>query len=233
MTTTSLEGIVTAKLEVKLGQPTGARPGAPPPCLRTAKAFPFQHQAPASGAVRRPCHRGPAAKAKSRARAAAYQAAKAAAAVASVSAAQESESESTPATPGPGEAPSTPAPNAPLAAPKPLNILPSPPASDGQRLVVSVGRGERLPSFSQLDGQDDAISSPSSSAEVEDDIPVLVLGGVRGASCSFSKRYSAPPARVRHPVRGLVTFDEARRDRKDVFMYVNTSSDYTWVSNPA
>ena len=233
MTTTSLEGIVTAKLEVKLGQPTGARPGAPPPCLRTAKAFPFQHQAPASGAVRRPCHRGPAAKAKSRARAAAYQAAKAAAAVASVSAAQDSESESTPATPGPGEAPSTPAPNAPLAAPKPLNILPSPPASDGQRLVVSVGRGERLPSFIQLDGQDDAISSPSSSAEVEDDIPVLVLGGVRGASCSFSKRYSAPPERVRHPVRGLVTFDEARRDRKDVFMYVNTSSDYTWVSNPA
>ena len=232
MTTTSLEGIVTAKLDVKLGEPTGARPGAPPPHLRTAKAFPSQHQAPASGAVRRPCHRGPSAKAKSRARAAAYQAAKAAAPAASVPAAQESES--TPASPGPGEAPSTPAPNAPLAAAKPLNILPSPPASDGQRLVVSVGRGERLPSFSQLDGQDDAILSPSSSAEVEDDIPVLVLGGVRGASCSFSKRYSAPPARVRHPVKGLATFDEARRDRKDVFMYVDTKTGhYVWVSNPA
>ena len=63
LTTTSLEGIVTAKLEVKLGQSTGARPGAPPH-LCTAKAFPFQHEAPASGAVRRPCHRGPAAKAK-------------------------------------------------------------------------------------------------------------------------------------------------------------------------
>ena len=99
--------------------------------------------------------------------------------------------------------------------------------------MVSVGRGERLPSFSQLDGQDDAISSPSSSAEVEDDIPVLVLSGLRGASCSFSKRFSAPPARVRHPVKGLATFEGARRDRKDVFMYVNTRSDYIWVSNPA
>ena len=218
---------MTAKLEVKLGQPTRARPGAPPPHLRTAEAFAAQHQAPASGAARRPRHRGPSAKAKSRARAAAYQAAKAAAA-----AAQESESKSTPATPGPGEAPSTPAPNAPLASSKPLNVLPSPPASDGQRLVVSVGKGERLPSFSQLDGQNDAISSASSSAEVEDDIPLLVLGGVRGASCSFSKRYATPPARVRHPVRGLSRFDEARRDRKDVYMYVNAKSDYIWVSNP-
>ena len=225
--TTSLEGIVTAKLEVKLGQPTRARPGAPPPHLRTAEAFAAQHQAPASGAARRPRHRGPSAKAKSRARAAAYQAAKAAAA-----AAQESESKSTPATPGPGEAPSTPAPNAPLASSKPLNVLPSPPASDGQRLVVSVGKGERLPSFSQLDGQNDAISSASSSAEVEDDIPLLVMGGVRGADCSFSKRYATPPARVRHPVRGLSRFDEARRDRKDVYMYVNAKSDYTWVSKP-
>ena len=165
--------------------------------------------------------------------AAAYQAAKAAASAAAVSAAQESESESTPATPGPREAPSTPAPNAPLAASKPLNVLPSPPASDGQHLVVSVGRGERLPSFSQLDGQDDAILSPSSSAEVEDNIPVLVLGGVRGANCSFNKRYSAPPARVRHPVKGLATFKGARRDRKDVFMYENTrTGHYIWVSNP-
>ena len=228
MTTTSSEGKVTAKLEIELGQPTGARPGAPPRHMSSAS----QHQAPASGAARRPRHRGPSAKAKSRARAAAYQAAKAAASVAVVSAAQESESKSTPATPGPGEAPSTPAPNAPLASSKPLNVLPSPPASDGQRLVVSVGKGERLPSFSQLDGQNDAISSASSSAEVEDDIPLLVMGGVRGASCSFSKRYATPPARVRHPVRGLSRFDEARRDRKDVYMYVNDKSDYTWVSNP-
>ena len=158
MTTTSMGGKVTAKLEIELDQPTDARPGAPPPYLRTAKAFPSQRGVPASGAARRPRHRGPAAKAKSRARAAAYQAAKA---DASLSAAQESES--TPAPPGSGgsPSPSTPAPNAPLEDSKPLNILPSPPAADGQRLVVSVGRGERrLTSFSQLDGQDDA-TSPS------------------------------------------------------------------------
>ena len=59
---------------------------------------------------RRPCHRGPAAKAKSRARAAAHQAAKAAAASAS-------KPESTFATPAPGAASSTPAPNVPLSTP--------------------------------------------------------------------------------------------------------------------
>ena len=75
--------------------------------------------------------------------------------------------------------------------------------------MVTVGRRQRLPSFSQLDGQNDAILSASSSAEVEDDIPVLVLGGVRGACCSFNKRCSAPPARLRHPVEGLATFDKA------------------------
>ena len=168
LTTTSLGGKVTAKLELELGQPTDARPGAPPPHLRTAKAFPSQREAPASGAARRPCHRGPAAKAKSRARAAAYQAAKA---DASSSAAQESES--TPAPPESGGTPLTPAPNAPLEANKTLNILPSPPASDGQRLVVSVGKGERLPSFSQLDGQDDATLPSSPSVVGEEDIPEI------------------------------------------------------------
>ena len=68
---------------------------------------------------------------------------------------------------------------------------------------------------------------------MENEIPVLVLGGVRGADCSFSKRYSSPPARVRHPVKGLATFDEARRDRKDVFMYVlGFTGHCTWVSKP-
>ena len=158
MTTTSLGGKVIAKLEIKLNQSTDARPGGPPPYPRTAKAFPSQRGVAASGAARRPRHRGPAAKAKSRARAAAYQAAKAAV----------QESDSTPAPPGSGgsPSPSTPAPNAPLEDSKPLNILPSPPASDGQRLVVSVGRGERrLTSFSQLDGQDDATSPSRPSAD--------------------------------------------------------------------
>ena len=207
LTTTSLGGKVTAKLELELGQPTEARPGAPPHHhLRSATPF-SSHGAPASGAARRPCHRGPAAKAKSRARAAAYQAAKAAAATA----AQEFESESTPSTPSSGGTPSTQATSAPLAAPKPLNVLPSPPASDGQRLVVSVGRGERLPSFSQLDGQDDAISSDLASGassyvekeEEEEDFPeVLCDFGVN----ALPDLYSTPPAKVRHPVYGIGTF---------------------------
>ena len=99
LTTTSLGFKVTAKLELELGQPTDARPGAPPPHLHTAKALYSQHGAPVSGAARRPCHRGPADKAKSRARAAAHQAAKAAAAAASVSSTQQNVHESTRSTP--------------------------------------------------------------------------------------------------------------------------------------
>ena len=215
MTTTSFEGKVTAKLELELGQPTKARPGAPRH-HRTAS----QNPAPASGAAHRPCHRGPAAEAKSRARAAAYQAAKAAA-----SAAQQSESESTPASPAPVGAPST----------QPLNILPSPPASDGRRLVASVGRSERLPSFSQLDGQDGAIVSPpsegpSSSEDVEEDIPDVVLGK-RGA-CLFCKRYSTPPPRVKHPVHGLAWFRYASSDGTVMYQSVETRWSIC-VSNPA
>ena len=196
MTTTSLEGKVTAKLEIELGQPTGARPGAPPRHMSSAS----QHQAPASGAARRPCHRGPAAKAKSRARAAAYQAAKAAA-----SAAQQSESESTPASPAPVGAPST----------QPLNILSSPPASDGRRLVVSVGRSERLPSFSQLDGQDSTIVSPlSSSVEVEEVIPDPV------------RRFDCRVATVQHCGFDKKPNWQGRR-RKDCVRHGETSSDAT------
>ena len=84
MTTTSLGGKVTAKLELELGQPTAVRPGAPPPHLRHPSTFASASSAaPAPGPARRPCHRGPAAKAKARARAAAYQAVKAAASAAS------------------------------------------------------------------------------------------------------------------------------------------------------
>ena len=183
---------MTAKLELELGQPTEARPGAPPPHLRTANASSFKRGAPASGAARRPCHRGPAAKAKSRARAAAHQAAKAAAATVQ---------ESTPGTPT-----STPAPNAPLAAPKPLTLLPSPPASDGRRLVVSVGRGERLPSFSQCDGQDDATLSSPTAAVVEDDI--IDVGEAERDGTPLCETFEVPPAKVRSskPAWGIGTF---------------------------
>ena len=95
LTTSSLDGKLTAKLEIELGQATGARPGAP-----------HQHEVPVSGArlqppptgaPRRPRHRGPAAKAKSRARAAAHQAAKAAESAA-VPLSQEAQPQSPPPT---------------------------------------------------------------------------------------------------------------------------------------
>ena len=228
MTTTSMEGIVTAKLEVKLGQASGARPGAPPPHLRTAKAFPFQHQAPASGAVRRPCHRGPAAKAKSRARAAAYQAAKAAAPAASVPAAQESETVSTPDTPESGETPPAQATSAPSAAPKPLKLLPSPPASDGRRLVASVGRPERLPSFSQLDGQDDATLSSPTAAEVENDI--IDVGEAEPDGTPLCERFEVPPAKVRSskPAWGIGTFVRINSDSGN-FLYEFQNGDWVEV----
>ena len=215
-TTTSLEGKLTAKLEIELGKPTDARPGAPSPHQRTA--FSSQCGAPASGAARRSCHRGPAAKAKSRARAAAHQAAKAAATAAV------QQSESTLATPA-----STPAPNAPLAAaPKPLNLLPSPPASDGQRLVVSVGGGERLPSFSQLDGQDDATLSSSTAAEVENNI--FDVGEAERDVTPLCERFEVPPAKVRSskPAWGIGTFEEIDKDSGN-FVYKFQNGDLVEV----
>ena len=77
--------------------------------------------------------------------------------------------------------------------------------------LVSVGRGEKLPSFSQLDGQDDAISSDLASGvssyvekeEEEEDFPeVLRDYGVN----ALPDLYSTPPAKVRHPVYGIGTF---------------------------
>ena len=68
---------------------------------------------------------------------------------------------------------------------------------------------------------------------VEDNIPLLDVGGVKGANCHFSKKYAEPelPTFARHPKEGLVTFDEARRDRKDVLMYVNESTcNYVWAN---
>ena len=159
LTTSTEGGELKAKLEIQLGSPAAPRPGAP----STTSGHP--------AASHRPCHRGPAAKARSRARAAAYQAKKSAAATVSSTATAAGSREASPssasqrrpllpASPGSGGSPSTSEDS------KPLNILPSPPASDGQRLVVSVGRGERrLTSFSQLDGQDDSISPSPPSAD--------------------------------------------------------------------
>ena len=74
--------------------------------------------------------------------------------------------------------------------------------------LVSVGRRERLPSFNQLDGQDDATLSPlasevSSTVDEEEDIPDVAIDYGVNALC---KTYCKPPAKVRHPLYGIGTF---------------------------
>ena len=71
---------------------------------------------------------------------------------------------------------------------------------------------------------------PSSSVEVEEDIPDVVLDK-RGA-CVFCKRYSTPPPRVKHPVHGLAWFHYASSD--GTFMYESVKTRWRIaVSNPA
>ena len=74
--------------------------------------------------------------------------------------------------------------------------------------MVSVGRQERLPSFNQLDGQDDASLSPlasevSSTVDEEEDIPDVAIDYGVNALC---KTYGKPPTKVRHPLYGIGTF---------------------------
>ena len=82
LTTSTKDGLLEANLKLQLGDPAAARAGAPPPQQRLSS--PSLSPGNPRATRRRPCHRGPAAKAKSRARAALHQAANAAAALASV-----------------------------------------------------------------------------------------------------------------------------------------------------
>ena len=87
MTTTTKDGQVQANLELQLGHPAEARPGAPSEVQQRLSTGKSSAPPPCQpGAARRPRHRGPAARAKNRARAALHQAAKAAAALARVGA---------------------------------------------------------------------------------------------------------------------------------------------------
>ena len=151
LTTCSLGGKVTAKLELELGQPNAARPGAPPPHLRHVPTFASTSSAaPAPGAARRPCHRGPAAKAKARARAAAHQSVKAAAsAVSAASRGASLLSPSTKALPSGGAPPSSTA----SAAPKHLPRAGAPPPASGCCLVTS--QQERENSKTDADDNED------------------------------------------------------------------------------
>ena len=129
-------GELKAKLEIQLGSPAAPRPGAP----STTSGHPAASHRPSH----RPCHRGPAAKARSRARAAAYQAKKAAAAATVASTAT--------AAPVPQPPPPPPPPPAP-ALPPATRMIKFLPRKTGTR-----------PSFSQLDGEDDTVSSPPPSS---------------------------------------------------------------------
>ena len=100
--------------------------------------------------------------------------------------------------------------SAPLA--PPLRLLPSPPPDSGRRQVLSCG--ERLPSFSNLDGAPPSsppctpsltpgISSNVAKEEEEEDLPELLLDYGVNALPEF---YSTPPAKVRHMYHGIGTF---------------------------
>ena len=84
LTTSTKGGLLTANLDIQLGPPTAACPGAPPPHLQRQTAWTSSSSSPTPtpghpGAGsrrhrRRRRHRGPAAKARSNARAASHQA---------------------------------------------------------------------------------------------------------------------------------------------------------------
>ena len=132
LTTSTEGGLLKANLDIQLGPPTAACPGAPPPHLQRQTAWtPSSSSTPAPGHTgagsrryrRRRRHRGPAAKARSNARAAAHQASLVAAKV--------------------GTAPVPPPPPPP-----------PPPSTVSTRSVKFVGRKASLrPTFCQLDGE--------------------------------------------------------------------------------
>ena len=132
LTTSTEGGLLKANLDIQLGPPTAACPGAPPPHLQRQTAWtPSSSSTPAPGHSgagsrrhrRRRRHRGPAAKARSNARAAAHQASLAAAKAGT----------------------------APVPPPPP----PPPPQSTvSTRAIKFVGRKASLrPTFCQLDGE--------------------------------------------------------------------------------
>ena len=124
LTTSTKDGMVEANLKIQLGPPAAAWAGAPPPSQRWSSPSSSPGH---PGAARRPCHRGPAAKAKSRARAALHQAAKAAAA-----SAKEVDSSSLPGgATSPPAADHTPASGemSAAASTEPVEVPPPPPAS--------------------------------------------------------------------------------------------------------
>ena len=199
LTTTCSDGKVIAKLELQLGKPTDPRPGAPPPHRRSVPPFSSNGDQATGTPRRRKTHRGPAALEKSRARAAAYQ-----------NRTRTDPTGGTVSVPPPHTGGTVPVPPPPPPPPPPLALSPA------TRMIKFLPRktGTR-PSFSQLDGEDDTVSSPppssapdASSGEGEDDIIDVGNCGWSGGNrdgVRFCSLYKTPPAKVKSSITELGT----------------------------
>ena len=144
LTTTTKDGQVQAKLELQLGHPADARPGAPGVQHRLSAGKSSAPPPGHPGAARRPRHRGPAARAKNRARAALHQAAKAGADLAEAASALPAPSSAPPAVPAGPPSP-TPAALVEAASASPAEgaLLSSPPTGpDGASLPPTAALAE-------------------------------------------------------------------------------------------
>ena len=146
LTTSTEGGLLKANMDIQLGPPTAACPGAPPLHLQRQTAWTSTSSSvPAPGHPeagnrrhrRRRRHRGPAAKARSNARAAAHQASLAAVKVST----------------------------APVPAPPPP---PPPPPATARLIKVVERKASSWPTFSQLDGEG---GSEESDSELESSPP--------------------------------------------------------------
>ena len=126
--------------------------------------------------------------------------------------------------------------------PSVLHHHPSPSPSSERRQVITVGREKARPSFNQLDG-DPTSSHPSppsspSGASIptldhdDEDIPAVVFGEGDG-TLVFCKKYSTPPAKVKHPVDGLASFQWSSKIDGSCFYEVKATAALVRVFNPA
>ena len=111
-------------------------------------------------------------------------------------------------------------------APPVVHHHPSPPASSERRQVTVVGREKVLPSFTQLDGEEDV--SLLCAAEKEENI--IVMEETWFDDPPFSELYKVPPAKVRHPDPdfGIGTYVRTNTDSGN-FLYEFQNVDWVEV----
>ena len=107
-----------------------------------------------------------------------------------------------------------------------LHHHPSPPASSERRQVTVVGREKVLPSFTQLDGEEDV--SLLCAAEKEENI--IAMEETWFDDPPFSELYKVPPAKVRHPDPdfGIGTYVRTNTDSGN-FLYEFQNGDWVEV----